>query len=78
MSDVKEPSSPVPASGTLAVCNASQEKLEEKYDLGPAELCPVCQVAVGRHRFLPPTAAVTTPETSPQDLDSIDENEKEG
>ena len=53
-------SSPAPPSGTLAVCNASQEKLEDAYNLRAADLCPVCQAATGRHaRFLTPTAAAT-------------------
>ena len=57
-----EPLSALVTSGTFpTMCNASQERLEDKYDLGPADSCPVCQVAVGRHRFLPPTVTAATP-----------------
>lgn len=56
------PASPSSIPSGLVVCNASQEALQgDEVGLKLLDICPVCQVAVARHRFLPPTAATTTP-----------------
>ena len=48
------------------LCLASQEALQGgRYNLQLADDCPICHLAVGRHRFLPPAAVTALPASSP-------------
>ena len=50
----------------LVLCLASQEALQGgRYNLQLADDCPICHLAVGRHRFLPPAAVTALPASSP-------------
>ena len=63
--EAKIPHQPSPSPTQLLLCNASQDELKEE-GLKFSDLCPVCHIAVARHRCLPPAPAtvVASPSTS--------------